>query len=242
MWTATVILTSPRWWIWYLCVAGRTRKRDTIVRRQTCGQDSRTYTLFSSPPPSLCSCLLSSLAPPPLPSTRSLLSPSFLAVCFMVFDEDRDGVLSRSEFTRAVTLLLKLRRENAPPADKRVQSGAETGDRSFEAGAGENEGSEVSSVNVCWMEISQLCNHITMQRSNTPVQRLFAALVEHLVVHCTWRAWVCGHEDSAGCRAGTLSTYVHTMHAHAICIHANIDNVMHVLIHVHGKRKLTSLV
>ena len=64
----------------------------------------------------------------------------------MVFDEDRDGVLSRSEFTRAVELLLRLRRENALPAEKRVQSSTESGEQSFDAPAEEQEELEVSKV------------------------------------------------------------------------------------------------
>ena len=46
--------------------------------------------------------------PPPLP--LSLLS---LSVCFTVFDEDGDGLLSQPELTRAVTALQSILRENS---------------------------------------------------------------------------------------------------------------------------------
>ena len=72
---------------------------------------------FPLPSPSFPSLLL----PPPLtPSFPSLLLPppltlSFLSlsVCFELFDEDKDGYLSKVELLTAIKLLLELKRSNS---------------------------------------------------------------------------------------------------------------------------------
>ena len=59
---------------------------------------------FPLPSPSFLSLLL----PPPL--TLSFLS---LSVCFELFDEDKDGYLSKAELLTAIKLLLVLKRSNS---------------------------------------------------------------------------------------------------------------------------------
>lgn len=46
-------------------------------------------------------------------STCSLPPPPHLPVCFKVFDEDGDGVLSREELTQAITHLQAIVRDNS---------------------------------------------------------------------------------------------------------------------------------
>ena len=47
--------------------------------------------------------------------------PSYLTVCFKIFDEDKDGILSREELTSAITHLQTIVRENSEETPEDIE-------------------------------------------------------------------------------------------------------------------------
>ena len=64
------------------------------------------------------------------------------SVCFKVFDSDHDGLLSKTEFSQAVDVLLRIREENTPTNATKTTSSTVLEDHSLQASSATGEGGE----------------------------------------------------------------------------------------------------